>query len=109
MTPSFPTRRSSDLTWALMLGGLLIWAAHFFALYGIGEFAGSSAGARAAVAGLTILALGGVGLIAYRSRRRSTSDDFAGWSVRLGQGALLLSAIEVVWPAFPAWIGRAHV
>src|SRR3546814_6352997 len=80
-------------TWALMLGGLLIWAAHFFALYGIGEFAGSSAGARATVAGLTILALGGVGIVAYRSRRRSTSDDFNGWSVRLGQGA---PAVKIV-------------
>ena len=32
-------------TWAILLGGLLVWAGHFFALYGIGEFAGSSAGA----------------------------------------------------------------
>src|SRR3546814_13618413 len=57
-------------TWALMLGGLLIWAAHFFALYGIGEFAGSSAGARATVAGLTILALGGVGIAIGRASCR---------------------------------------
>src|SRR3546814_2534998 len=79
-------------TWALMLGGLLIWAAHFFALYGIGEFAGSSAGARATVAGLTILALGGVGIVAYRSRRRSTSDDFNGWSVRLDRKSTRLNS-----------------
>jgi hypothetical protein len=91
-------------SWIVMLWGLLIWAAHFFALYGIAEFAGPSAGSRAAVVLLTASALGLVALGAYRLRPYPTSGDFAGWSVRLGRGALLLSALAIVWQAFPAFL-----
>src|SRR3546814_12571501 len=50
-------------TWDLMLVGMLIWVAHFFALYGIGVVAGASAGARATGQGLTIAGLGGGGMV----------------------------------------------
>lgn len=90
--------------WILLIGGLLVWAAHFFALYGIGEFAGAGAGPRASVVGLTAAALGLVAWLAFRTRSPATSDDLAAWSVRLGQGALLLSAVAIAWQAFPAFL-----
>lgn len=91
-------------SWIVMLWGLLVWAAHFFALYGIAEFAGPSPGSRTAVVLLTALALALVALGAYRLRRCSTSGGLAGWSVRLGRGALSLSALAIVWQAFPAFL-----
>lgn len=88
--------------WMTMLGGLLVWAAHFFALYGIGEFAGVGADSRASVIGLTLLALGVLTFAARRGLRHAAADDLAIWSLRLGQGALLLGALAVLWQAFPA-------
>jgi len=88
--------------WIQLIGGLLVWAAHFFALYGIGEFAGASAGPRASVFGLTAAALGLVAWLALRTPKPSAPDDLAAWSLRLGQGALLLSALAIAWQAFPA-------
>jgi|GEM_PF-6474181 len=33
-------------TWLILLAGLLLWTAHFFLLYGIGEFVGETTGPR---------------------------------------------------------------
>jgi len=89
-------------TWLVMLGGLLVWIAHFFALYGTAEFAGANAAARAAVAGFTALALGLVGALAYRSCRASRLGGMGSWTSHLGRGALLLAALAISWQALPA-------
>lgn len=91
-------------SWAILLGGLLVWAAHFFALYGIGEFAGASAGSRAYVLVLSALALFADGFLARRLLLIARADDFARWRTGVALGGIAVSALAVVWQALPALI-----
>lgn len=91
-------------SWAVLLAGLLVWAAHFFALYGIGEFAGAGAGSRASVLVLSALALLADFLLARRLRLRPRGDDFARWRAGVALGGVALSALAVVWQALPAFL-----
>lgn len=92
-------------SWLTLLGGLLVWAVHFFALYGIGEFAGASAASRGAVLLLSALALGAVGLLARRLLPLDRSEDFARWRAGVALGGLVLGALAIAWQALPALIG----
>jgi hypothetical protein len=92
-------------SWLILLGGLLLWAVHFFLLYGIGEFAGASAASRGPVLLLSGLALGAVGLLARRLLPLDRSDDFARWRAAVALGGLALSALAIAWQALPALIG----
>lgn len=91
-------------SWAILLGGLLVWAGHFFALYGIGEFAGESAGSRAYVLVLSALALFADGLLARRLLPLARADDFTRWHAGVALGGIALSALAVLWQTLPALI-----
>lgn len=90
--------------WMTMLGGLLLWAAHFFALYLIGEFGGSGRAARVAVVAVTIVVIIVAALIGRRLRKSDAADHIGTWGVGLGQGALLLSATAIIWQSFPVFL-----
>lgn len=92
-------------TWLILLGGLLVWTAHFFALYGIGEFAGPSMASRLAVLLLSALALSADGLLARRLLPLPRSDEFGRWRAGVALGGLALSALAILWQALPALIG----
>ena len=91
-------------SWAIMLGGLLVWAAHFFLLYGIGEFAGASSGSRGAVLLLSAFALVADGFLARRLFTLPRADAFAHWRAGVALGGIALSALAVLWQALPALI-----
>lgn len=88
----------------ILLGGLLVWAAHFFALYGIGEFAGVSAASRSAVLLLSMIALAADFLLFRRLRPFPRADEFARWRTAVASGGLALSAVAVVWQTLPALV-----
>jgi hypothetical protein len=90
-------------TWWTMLGGLAIWAAHFFAVYAIGEFVGTGCGARAAVVVITLVASAGLCLLVWLGRRVG-ADKLQGWGRSLGGSAILLTAVAVIWQALPAFL-----
>ena len=92
-------------TWAILLGGLLVWAGHFFALYGIGEFIGESAASRGAVLLLTASGLAVDAVLAWRLLPFSRAGEFMRWRARVALGGLALSALAIVWQALPALIG----
>ncbi len=92
-------------SWAILLGGLLVWAAHFFLLYGIGEFAGASTAARGGVLILSMLALLVDFWLARRLITLRASDAFGRWRADVALGGLALSALAVLWQALPALIG----
>ena len=93
--------------WAFLLGGLLVWAAHFFALYAVASILETSTLARlltglATLAGLTAdiwllrSALGNL-----RDGATGPTEQWANSVAALGAG---LSAVAVLWQGLPALI-----
>lgn len=91
-------------SWLILLSGLLIWAAHFFLLYGIGEFVGSGRGARIAVAVATFGAAGFITATGWRIFAGRPADGFAAWRRHLALAGLFLGAVAIVWQSLPALI-----
>lgn len=86
-------------SWLLMLGGLLVWAAHFFVAYGVASIFPGQDMARWLTIAATALALVVDGWIVRRALARRDKDDFA---ARVGMLAALLSAVAILWQALPA-------
>lgn len=98
--------------WIHMLGGLIVWAAHFLGVYALASLGAVTGEAnatpwRAAIAGFSLLCLiAALGLVwdAVRRLRRARSVEgrFAPELAALGAG---LAAVAILWQALPAWIG----
>jgi hypothetical protein len=88
-------------SWLILLGGLLLWAIHFFALYAIGEFATDGAVARLAVGLLTIIFFVADLLLFLRIRRRRR-NGFSQWRDQVGILGALLAAVAIAWQGLPA-------
>jgi hypothetical protein len=92
--------------WAIMLGGLAIWAAHFFVLYGIASALPGRPEARWLVLAATLPAVAGDGLILWKTAGGgSRADPLDGWIARLGAAGAAISLIAVVWQCAPALLG----
>ena len=94
-------------TWAFLLGGLIVWAAHFFLLYGIASVFPGTSLARwlTLIATIPALAANG-GLLWLAAARRLTdgSDELRNWTIGLGAAGAALSLVAVLWQALPAII-----
>ena len=99
--------------WLYMLGGLLVWAAHFLGVYGIASVAdvvdeADAPAALWAIAAYT-LACGAadvaLGAVAVRALRRGGErlDRFAHGLAALSAG---LSLVAVIWQGLPVLVGR---
>jgi hypothetical protein len=92
--------------WAFALGGLIVWAAHFFLLYGIASIFPDTQLARVLTLVVTIPAAAADGLLLWAAAaRRMKSDragDVAAWLVDLGGLAAAISLVAVIWQAMPA-------
>ena len=99
-------------SWLFLLGGLLVWAAHFIGVYAIVSVADVVARANApaalTVAGLftlvCALADGWLLRLAWRRARSAgdSTDRFVATLAGLGAG---VSLIAVLWQGFPVLIG----
>ncbi|MBY8823507.1 hypothetical protein [Sphingomonas colocasiae] len=88
--------------WFLLLGGLIIWAAHFLALYVIGEALGLIGPARLAIVALTLIALAANILIVRSALRITLDTDFDRWRRSTILTQAFLSAVAIVWQSLPA-------
>ncbi|MET0247837.1 MAG: hypothetical protein ABW182_13895 [Sphingomonas sp.] len=88
--------------WAALLAGLLVWAAHFFLVYAIGEFGGEGTGQRVAVIAATLAAIAADLVLLRLARRMRTHDPFDRWRRAIACGGLMLSALSVLWQGLPA-------
>jgi len=94
--------------WLLLLGGLIVWAAHFLGVYGIASVADvvTRADAPAAlwsVAVFTLICAAAditICLIALRGDRDSV-DDLERLIHRAGAGGAALSLVAVLWQGLP--------
>ncbi|HUG46619.1 MAG TPA: hypothetical protein VMK31_08955 [Sphingomicrobium sp.] len=91
--------------WGLLLGGLIVWAVDFFALYAIASILpGTSFVARALAIVVTLAALAAdAWLIRFAWKAAgSAGDEVDGWIARTGLAGAALSFVSVLWQGFPA-------
>lgn len=91
--------------WRLLLGGLTVWAAHFFALYAVASIFESSMTARLLVGALTAVALAANAAILVLALRRPAGGAFSRWVRSLGLIGAGFSIVAVIWQGLPALIG----
>lgn len=91
-------------TWALLLGGLIVWAADFFLLYAIASIFLTSPTARILAVIVTLAALAADAWLMLRSWKRynSPADDYGRWIAWIALLGAGISAIAVLWQGFPA-------
>ena len=92
--------------WRNLLGGLLLWTAHFFAVYIIASLLPGAPAAAILVLLVTavILALTLWLLVRTVSAMRRASDDLQRWSSVLALLGYALAAIAVIYQGLPAAI-----
>lgn len=89
--------------WTILLGGLVIWAAHFFTLYAIASILPGEDEARflVLVATLAALALDALVLrMALISRPKKSPGDAL--MAKAGIAGALLSLVAISWQGLPA-------
>ncbi|MEJ5978925.1 hypothetical protein WG901_19890 [Novosphingobium sp. PS1R-30] len=85
-------------TWFILLGGLIVWTAHFFGLYALAEIA--PAPWRVVV--LTLACLVADLWLLHYVRHLPRDDAFSVWRRSVATGGALLSLLAVTWQALPA-------
>jgi len=91
--------------WRGMLGGLLVWAAHFFTLYILASVFGTSAEARIGTAVATVMALAAAIILLRNARRSTEADPLFRWMASIKALGAALVIVAVIWQALPALIG----
>lgn len=85
-------------TWAILLGGLIVWAVHFFGLYAVAEIAPKPW----LVAALTLICLAANLWLLVRIRSLPKDNEFNAWRRSVAMGGAGLSLLAVAWQALPA-------
>jgi hypothetical protein len=90
--------------WGLLLGGMLVWTAHFFLLYGIVSIFPGTILARILSIAFTIPAIAACVWLIWHAMKviNSASDEVDRWIARTGFGVALLSLVSVIWQGLPA-------
>ena len=87
-------------TWAILLGGLIVWTVHFFALYIIASIFPGQGTARWLSALATLLCLAAdIGLLLWI--RRAGDTLLNGWGASIGTVLAALSLVAVLWQGLP--------
>ncbi len=92
-------------TWAFLLGGLLVWAVHFFGIYIIASIWLTSTTSRVLALVLTGLCLAADGWLLWRAvpaLRASRSDEVDHWIALVATLGIALSLLAVLWQGLPA-------
>ncbi|HET9336565.1 MAG TPA: hypothetical protein VFO12_09190 [Sphingomicrobium sp.] len=89
--------------WLLMLGGLLVWAAHFFAVYAAASIFPGDPAAESLALVATLAAIGANGILLWWTlgRKRTAADGFDEWTWRVGAIGAGLSLLAVLWQGMP--------
>jgi hypothetical protein len=91
--------------WAILLGGLAIWAVHFFVLYAIASVLPGMPEARWLATAATVPAVAADGLILWNTiGNASRLDPLDRWVFRLGGTGAAISLIAVIWQCAAALI-----
>lgn len=90
--------------WVFLLGGLLVWAAHFFAVYIIGSLFPGTELARWLVLTVTLFGVGiAARILFFRLRSRGAEHDALDrWLLMLSASAYALVIVGIVYQGLPA-------
>ena len=91
--------------WTLLLGGLTVWAAHFFLLYGIVSVFPGSELARILTLVVTVPALAANAVLLWLSAAKRLvggPDELDRWVLNVAAAGAILSFVAVLWQALPA-------
>lgn len=89
-------------SWLLLLGGLLVWTFHFFALYAVGSIFLTTDLARGLTIALTLACLAVVGLIARRAWHGRPRDTESQWIRIVALWGVVIGAIAILWQGLVA-------
>ena len=91
--------------WSFLLGGLVVWAAHFFLLYGFASvFPGDRIASLLTIAATIPAIACNAFLLWVAYRRRRSPDELKAWIVDVGAAGAALSLVAVIWQSLPAFI-----
>ncbi|MGI8704526.1 MAG: hypothetical protein ACR2JJ_01790 [Sphingomicrobium sp.] len=93
--------------WSLLLGGLTIWAAHFFLLYGFASIFPGSRLANILTLIVTVPALAAnavLGWTAWTGALIANADELDKWVLKVASAGAALSFVAILWQALPAVI-----
>ncbi|MEJ7777265.1 MAG: hypothetical protein WKF52_07780 [Sphingomicrobium sp.] len=94
--------------WTFVLGGLLVWAAHFFLLYGFASLFPGERLVRTLSLAATIPALAADAALLWfgaARRRRADCNKLERWLAGLAILGAAISIVAVMWQALAAAIG----
>ena len=90
--------------WLLLLGGLIVWAVHFFLLYGFGSvFPGDPLANKLSIVATIACLSANAGLLwlAATLRLSGKGDDLDRWIIDIGGIGAALSFLAVAWQMLP--------
>jgi hypothetical protein len=91
--------------WSFLLGGLIVWAAHFFTLYIVASLFPGEDAARWLAITATLVALaaaGGLLVLSLARMRREGTDDLQQWMGGFAAAGCGLALVAVVYQGLPA-------
>lgn len=91
-------------SWNDLLGGLVLWTAHFFAVYIIGSILPGSGAALVLVLVATVLALAVAAWLFTRTARalREATDEFQRWVKGIALLGYALAGLAIAYQGLPA-------
>lgn len=88
--------------WTFLLGGMIVWTVHFFALYAIASIFLTTPLARTLVIVVSVGCLAADAWLFRRALAAPRADGIDAWSRTLAMLTIGISALAVFWQAFPA-------
>ncbi len=90
--------------WRNLLGGLILWAAHFVIVYGIASILPGTQAAVALVLAITVVALAITAFLMVKTIRAMhvAVDDLQRWSAKLALLGYALATIAIAYQGFAA-------
>lgn len=93
--------------WLFLLGGPLIWAAHFLAIYATASISvqlagGATVPARLVIALAGLLAAIAAALLAHAAWRRTSQTPFDAFERAVALAGAAIALIAIVWQTLPA-------
>ena len=89
-------------SWLLLLGGLLVWAVHFFALYAVGSIFLTTDLARGLTIALTLICLLALALIGRRVWLARAGDAERDWIRIVALWGIAIGGIAILWQGLVA-------